>query len=1228
MRWKVVEAATVNDESQVKNTKRNISSNEQLTTSKTNNNNNIYNNEDSKVVVSQINNELGRPSSAPHPLNGKDRVKKRIRRRKVVTTVIASPPWRRSIKLDDRAEEEPYIANVRNKKKQQYIINNNSNTPEKIQHSPYAIAGTSPPSKAHSRAILRSRMKTNGIKRKQQYSIVNKKMSRKAKELSTWLDKYAFDQDISKRPLLPDEFFHHKDDLHDTYKLCFEEITKQCAVLCNDHGKILNKIWSIYVESLKDSYEFQLETLTQNNNSKSLQNSSKRTIDDDENIDEEFVIAAEKEKRAEGRSNFLTRRSSMVRENSRLGNLTRDGTRPNLTRELTRRSSMVRENTSSSSGLVREKTRSNFAFNREKTGLVSPIRRSGSTLGANVNSVNNEPSYMMEGEQYYDETHIPEDIQIRLRIVAEQATSVRRLRQTTFSSYVSNVASAMKEREIEVENKSIIRKNEEEEVDVPEILQLSDAELQKKNMMELVEKRAKEANERIARTKKKNLSERAEIIEEEKRVKQAATLVQSAIRRRLARKRIEELRSKALMRETRMDFNKYIRVRVKKGEEDKHKQPEIDMENGMKILEEYMWESKQLIRDLCLDWWKERKEKAFQIRKLEHLLNKKHDLVNRTMLHSKEQGMGIVSFAKTLGLETKSSKINDAIKEIEQILNNDCNNILNPEENVIGFNKVRNLSQKIFKHAEKHMSYRREIDCQTDGDARAIIIEEKKVVQEAPKKKKKKKKKGASRRAREKMLKYLGPFAEYVVLQQTKGSPSTLRKLLDFIDDVYEEKITYDEVDDRENVKRHAMPEFVHDHLFRKYGLRPLADRHTYNLVASLKQHRDHPKVKMFARFCGVNAKHDEPLPLAALDFFLYVMAYFHTLEDKYGKHLIFEDPDNPNDRLMPTKSALYAVPVVVGVLLNNGPKMAEDLELDHLKIMFDCKLRVKEISFMKAGDQVLSVDKLNGLLMGIFEEIWDRLEDVMRELFNEGDIDGDGVMTFDEFSELVKSIYPDCSENKLHRMFKFALKSLNDPESHEITPDAFIKAAHDLGFLSGDHKTFMPPRPIKLSELTRKSSISGDIGADIGELFQRDDQTSMTEMSDAAWNKRRNAAKEKTLKKQIETQKAALEDVKEQLDDKVLDQLLDEKPEHAEVVEEIKVLKALLDETTIETEDDSKVARNALHKLHRKMSDLPILSQEQIEQLENLQHDEHDEDDHGELVAEHVRSDDEHHED
>ena len=403
-------------------------------------------------------------------------------------------------------------------------------------------------------------------------------------------------------------------------------------------------------------------------------------------------------------------------------------------------------------------------------------------------------------------------------------------------------------------------------------------------------------------------------------------------------------------------------------------------------------------------------------------------MITKLVSQNKDQGSSILAFAKSVGLNTKSSRIEDTMIKIEKIFTSDLNKPIQPEESVLAIQNVIKLSQTLFSQTQKHQSYRREVECQTDGDNRAMIPEESKHSETTEKKKKKKKKKSASKRAREKIMKYLGPFSQYVNLQQNKGSPGTLSKLLDFIDDVYEEKITYDEVDDREGVKRHNMAEFVHDHLFRKYGLRPLADRHTYNLIAGLKQHREHPKVKMFARFCGINAKHDEPLPLAALDFFLYVMAYFHTLEDKYGKNLIFPNPDQPNEMLMPTKSALYAVPVIIGVLLNNGPKMAEDLNLDQLKIMFDCKLRVKEISMIKDGKQVLSVDKFNNLLMGIFEDIWDRLEDVMRELFVEGDIDGDGVMTFDEFSALVRSIYPECSENKLHRMFKYALKSLNNP--------------------------------------------------------------------------------------------------------------------------------------------------------------------------------------------------------
>ena len=103
MRWKVVEASTLNGDS-VKDSKR-IDRNKDSSLSSASYQNNNYKLA-SKVVVSQINNELGRPSSAPHPLNGKDRAKKRIRRRKIISTVIASPPWKRSVKIDDQAEED------------------------------------------------------------------------------------------------------------------------------------------------------------------------------------------------------------------------------------------------------------------------------------------------------------------------------------------------------------------------------------------------------------------------------------------------------------------------------------------------------------------------------------------------------------------------------------------------------------------------------------------------------------------------------------------------------------------------------------------------------------------------------------------------------------------------------------------------------------------------------------------------------------------------------------------------------------------------------------------------------------------------------------------------------------------------------------------------------------------------------------------------------------------
>merc|ERR1711871_1416446 len=210
--------------------------------------------------------------------------------------------------------------------------------------------------------------------------------------------------------------------------------------------------------------------------------------------------------------------------------------------------------------------------------------------------------------------------------------------------------------------------------------------------------------------------------------------------------------------------------------------------------------------------------------------------------------------------------------------------------------------------------------------------------------------------------------------------------------------------------------------------------------------------------------------------------------------------------------------------------------------------------------------------------------------------------MTFDEFSDLVLSLHPNTSENKLHRMFKFALSSLDDANSHEITPEAFLLAAQELGFLSGDNKTFMPPRPMKMRELIGKA----DNGNDVGELWalQKEHDTSEytgIQITDEDWTQQRAQKKEKKFEKQFEVHEQTWTDVKGHLDAHK-DELEDLKndPSLKEQVDEIHVLRTLL-EDQIESKQDAKEARSTLHKLNRRVSNIPLLNEAEITALEQI---------------------------
>ena len=53
---------------------------------------------------------------------------------------------------------------------------------------------------------------------------------------------------------------------------------------------------------------------------------------------------------------------------------------------------------------------------------------------------------------------------------------------------------------------------------------------------------------------------------------------------------------------------------------------------------------------------------------------------------------------------------------------------------------------------------------------------------------------------------------------------------------LYAEKLTYDQAADTTGVQREPFPDYCYSYLLQKYGLKKLAERHCMVLISSLKQ--------------------------------------------------------------------------------------------------------------------------------------------------------------------------------------------------------------------------------------------------------------------------------------------------------------------------------------------------------------------------------------------------------
>eukprot|EP00948_MAST-09A_sp_MAST-9A-sp1_P003011 g3011.t1 len=98
-----------------------------------------------------------------------------------------------------------------------------------------------------------------------------------------------------------------------------------------------------------------------------------------------------------------------------------------------------------------------------------------------------------------------------------------------------------------------------------------------------------------------------------------------------------------------------------------------------------------------------------------------------------------------------------------------------------------------------------------------------------------------------------------------------------------------------------------------------------------------------------------------------------------------------------------------------------------------------------KAGTIVTSVDAVLSVLVETLLIRRNQVEENLKRLFSAGDENGDGVLSFDEFLNIIKARFPQTSKRRALRMFRDALTRGED-NSSAISRESFVETCRDNG--------------------------------------------------------------------------------------------------------------------------------------------------------------------------------------
>lgn len=257
------------------------------------------------------------------------------------------------------------------------------------------------------------------------------------------------------------------------------------------------------------------------------------------------------------------------------------------------------------------------------------------------------------------------------------------------------------------------------------------------------------------------------------------------------------------------------------------------------------------------------------------------------------------------------------------------------------------------------------------------------------------------------------------------------------ISQIYFDKISADEIDDRDHKNRATLPQFCYECILNKYGLKTLAKKNMLTVIASVHHWKgESRRVKMFAQFCGVPG--EEKRDLDVLNFYLHAVKYTHG----NPKHIPDEVGLGLNSLGVEMEHAL--------ITLKDAEKSADWLHNECFQsskeVLHNLATEFRTLIVERDGVRRLPFDDWAEAVCRQWEVELENTKHTLESMFISADVDSDGILTYDEFSALVWSIKPETSGREMTRLYQDAL---SNSSSDSLNPEDFVKVASDHGLLS-----------------------------------------------------------------------------------------------------------------------------------------------------------------------------------